>query len=270
MVSLTTQNSHSGGFFGFSEDHLPNLSTNSDDDLIVDHIELVSSPHVLYKPIRTTWAIVLNIILYLCLCASAFLVPYFCPNSKCAEDDISLVMYIHGGIWFLLLGLDRYLLAKHNQSRLNGYLQFYRKTKNIRRLPFMINSCANAVVVVLFNGLDRHFHFKDDPKYLQILVAVESGIAFIFLIIYFVYTVIFNHSKTPPDVTQEEIMTSFVNSQCYSELGYKNENYIDQVLEKQADMIRYLRQHSETLAKRNLVLQEDLKILRNSRSERKK
>ncbi|KAH9503795.1 hypothetical protein Btru_066647 [Bulinus truncatus] len=274
MVSLSTQNTHSGGYFGFSEDHLVNVSTNSDEELIIDHIELVSNQDILYKPIKTTWAIVYEKILFICLCASVFVIPHFCGADTCGEDAISLTMYIHGGMWFILLGLDRYLLVKHNESRLNGYLQFYRKTKNIRSLPFFINSCTNALIVIIIKGLDHHFvskegcNFSSKSLYIQILVAVESGIALIVLTAYFVLTVRFNHNKSPPDVTQEEIMTSFVNSQSYSEIGYRNENYIEQVMEKQADMIRYLRQHSETLARRNLILQEEVKKLNNLKPQK--
>ncbi|CAL1544622.1 unnamed protein product [Lymnaea stagnalis] len=273
MVSLSSQNTHAGGYFGFSDDRPTLYSTNTaDDDLIIDHIELVASPEMSHKPIRTAWAIILAKILYVALCVSAYLVPLFCDSNQCGEDSISLTMYIHGGMWFVLFFLDRYLLAKHNESRMNGYLDFYRKTRNIRRVPFMINSCANAIGVIVLKVLDQHCgkvqcKFLKTTTYIQILVSAECAIAIIVLIVYLVHTVRFNQKKALPDVTQEELMTSFVNSHSSADVGYRNENYIDQVMEKQADMIRYLRQHTENLARRNLALQGEINKMKGMRLE---
>ncbi|XP_059142631.1 transmembrane protein 192-like [Physella acuta] len=274
MVSLSNQNT--GSYFGFSDNRSAMYSTNSsDDDLIVDHIELISGPEINHRSIKTTWAIVLAKILYIALTVSAYLVPFFCgeANLKCGEDSISLTLYIHGGMWFILFGLDKYFLMKHNESRLNGYLDFYRTTQNLRRMPFMINSCANAVIVVVMKILDNHCGqdgkctFLNKIIYIQIVVSVECAMALIFLVIYLVHTVKFNNKKALPDVTQEELMTSFVNSHSSADLGFRNENYKDQVMEKQADMIRYLRQHTETLAKKNLTLQGEINKLKGVRRE---
>ncbi|GFO34316.1 transmembrane protein 192 [Plakobranchus ocellatus] len=270
MVSLgDTRNSR--GYFGFSEEHA--VINSGDEELIVDHIELVADPEMKHKPIRTTWAILFIKLIYIVLGVSAYVVPTLCSIKRCVLDPLSLTLYIHGGMWFVLFLMNRLLVVKHNESRLNGYLDFYRRTRSIRAVPFEINSCANALMVILIKLLD-HFCYDDGKcdvlskmRFVQILVSVECVLALIVLCVYFVRTVKFNRRKALPDVTQDELLTSFVNSHSSADIGSRNENYIDQVMEKQADMIRYLRQHSEALARRNLALTEEMGRIRGLRRD---
>ncbi|GFR82695.1 transmembrane protein 192 [Elysia marginata] len=272
MVSLANHR-NSGGYFGFADDH-PAINSN-DDELIVDHIELVSEPEMKHQPIQTTWAILFMKLVYIGLAVSAYVVPSLCSIQLCGQDSISLTLYIHGGMWFVLFILDRFLAMKHRESRLNGYLDFYRRTRNIRAVPFEINSCANALMVILTKLLDNFCHDRGDSdchwlskiRYIQILVSVECVLALIVLCVYLVRTVSFNKKGALPDVTQDELLTSFVNSHSSADIGSRNENYIDQVMEKQADMIRYLKQHTEALARRNLALTEEIGRIRGLRRD---
>lgn len=272
MVSLGNHR-NSGGYFGFGDEH-PAINSN-DDELIVDHIELVSEPEIKHQPIQTTWAIVFMKLVYIGLGVSAYVLPMLCSIQLCGQDSISLTLYIHGGMWFVLLILDRYLAMKHRESRLNGYLDFYRKTQNIRAVPFQINSCANALMVILTKLLDNLCHaYKESDchllskiRYIQILISVECVLALIVLCVYLVRTISFNRRKALPDVSQDELVTSFANSHNSADIGSRNENYIDQVMEKQADMIRYLKQHTEALARRNLALTEEIGRIRGLRRD---
>ncbi|KAK3770720.1 hypothetical protein RRG08_037906 [Elysia crispata] len=270
MVSLGNHR-NSGGYFGFGDEH-PTINSN-DDELIVDHIELVSDHEMKHQPIGTTWAILFMKFVYIALAVSAYVVPELCSLQVCGQDSISLTLYIHGGMWFVLFILDRFLALKHKESRLNGYLDFYRRTQNIRIIPFQINSCANAIMVILTKLLDNFCddrlkcHVLSKIRYIQILVSVECVLALLVLCIYFAQTVKFNRKQALPDVNQDELVTSFVNSHSSADLGLRNENYIDQVMEKQADMIRYLKQHTEALARRNLALTEEIGRIRGLRRD---
>ncbi|CAG5122509.1 unnamed protein product [Candidula unifasciata] len=280
MVSLASNHNASQprGFYGFSTDHVGiNAAEPDDDDLIVDHIQLISGPETAHKPMNTTWAIVLAKILYIALGVSAYIIPLeYCKNSlpggKCDKEAFSLTQYIHGGMWFVLFALDRYFHLKHEESRLHGYLEFYRKTRNIRRIPVVINSLANAVMVIVVQVLDNYCseddgcHKLSKANYVQILVSIECALALISLLIYLVHTVKFNYKKPLPDVAQEGHLSHF--GAAGSDLGYRNEGHDDQVLEKQADMIRYLKQHTEVLAKRNLALTEEIYRLKSQRQSK--
>uniref|UniRef100_A0A0B6ZSY9 Transmembrane protein 192 n=1 Tax=Arion vulgaris TaxID=1028688 RepID=A0A0B6ZSY9_9EUPU len=274
MVSLSNNAAHSRSLYGFSDDHVAINSAQPDDDLIIDHIELISGPEMVNRPIRTTWAILLAIVIYVGLVISAYIIPLECGNNIssriCGEDPLSLILYIHGGIWFTFFGLDRYFHLKHKKNRLNGYLNFYRKTQNVRRMPILINSCANAVMVVLVKVLDSHCSRDSCSKlsqiqWIQIVISIECSAALIFLMVYLVQTVMFNNKKALPDVTQDELSTGVGTAYSDSDLGFRNESYDDQVMEKQADMIRYLKKHTEMLAKRNLTLTEEIYQLKRNR-----
>jgi hypothetical protein len=89
-----------------------------------------------------------------------------------------------------------------------------------------------------------------------------------------VRTIKFNKTRAPPDATQDDILATFVPTETsVNEIGYRfvylivfinniylsfflissDETYNENVLEKQADLIRYLRERNEHLSR--LVLQ---------------
>lgn len=55
-------------------------------------------------------------------------------------DELSVACFIHGGLWFILFGFDRYLRYQHYRHRMCGYLEFYRRTRHLRKIPFLANS----------------------------------------------------------------------------------------------------------------------------------
>lgn len=70
-----------------------------------------------------------------------------------------------------------------------------------------------------------------------------------------------------PDVAQDEMISSFMQNSGTSEIGFRDENYSDQVLEKQADMIRYLKQHNSQLGRRILALTAENNALKSQISQ---
>ncbi|CAF5197121.1 unnamed protein product, partial [Rotaria magnacalcarata] len=64
----------------------------------------------------------------------------------------------------------------------------------------------------------------------------------------------FNRKRARPDAAHDDLLSSFVTSQTSAnEIGFRDETYRENVLEKQADLIRYLRERNELLGR--LVLQ---------------
>ena len=78
-----------------------------------------------------------------------FVLPSICPHtSSCQPTPDSLIVYIYCGLWLVTLLLDRYYRHQHNKSRLAGYLEFYRRTRNIRRMPFFVN-CVGKICLIM-------------------------------------------------------------------------------------------------------------------------
>ena len=76
-----------------------------------------------------------------CLGLAAYLIPTFCKEKQCGQQEVtSLLMYVHGGMWFLLLLVHLYLYHEHRNSLLHGYFAFHLETRTLRRAPLFINS----------------------------------------------------------------------------------------------------------------------------------
>ena len=61
-----------------------------------------------------------------------------------------------------------------------------------------------------------------------------------------------------PDVQEEEAAVGFLPAHSGSEIGFRDETFLDEVLEKQADMIKYLKQHNVHLGKKIIHLQNQI------------
>ncbi|CAH1797141.1 unnamed protein product, partial [Owenia fusiformis] len=271
MVSLGNENGRRGnGAYFF--DLESSITAPDHEELLQDQTVLSADLDPPFRKINTTWAIVMQLILMICLGVAAGVLPEVCTERLCGMSPYSYVIYAHAVMWFIIVLLDRYLRLQHYYSRTNGYLEFYRKTRRIRRVPFMVLSGGNAMLVVVLKVLEDYCPMKHiDPRqscpglplsrsnYIQVLVSIEVIISTVCLIIYLVQTVRFNSHAHAPDVHQDEMMTSFLQSQNNtSDIGFRDEEYLDQVLEKQADMIRYLKQHNAHLGQKIMKLTQQL------------
>ena len=59
----------------------------------------------------------------------------------------SILLYSHGCLWFIILLFDRYLNHQHYVSRSNGYLEFHRKTRLLRKIPLGVQSAGTYIFV---------------------------------------------------------------------------------------------------------------------------
>ncbi|KAK3612080.1 hypothetical protein CHS0354_031150 [Potamilus streckersoni] len=259
MVSLSDESRRSRGYF-FNEDSGSSIQSRDTEELIIDpdafHSQLDSRP----RKIRTPFVIVLHMIIVITTWACVFVLPAVCKdNGKCGIDPFSLLVYISGGTWFLELLCDFFYRHQHYIIRLHGYLDFYRKTRNIHQIPLMIGSAVNSLLLVITQVLhdkcDKTCSSLEPVDYLKIILSLRCFLQLVLLFLYMYRTVKFNRSEAFPDIYQDEMMTSFIQSQSNSsDIGFRDESYLDQILERQADVIRYLKQHNAQLGKRILTL----------------
>ncbi|XP_060560532.1 transmembrane protein 192-like isoform X2 [Ruditapes philippinarum] len=266
MVSLSEESDRARSHF-FEKEEEEDLLTESATLSIDVNTEQTG------RTINTTWVIFINIILVLGVWVCIFLLPVLCESNKCGTEPVALILYIIGGVWFLQLLIDRYYRNQHYKIRLCGYLSFYRRTRNIRRMPLIIASAATACLLITCQILSEKCKagtVKCGPLhkdgYIQIIVSISCAIQIILLVIYSVRTINFNKSGASPDVNQEEMVTSFLQTNSITtDVGFRDGGLMDQVLERQADMIRYLKQHNEQLSKKIIVLSEENQSLKQRR-----
>lgn len=235
---------------------------------ISDEADLISdSQEPKFKKIPTLPAAIVQLVLCLGQIVLVFVLPVLCDkkDDKCALNSFSLLIYTHGGHWAFFLVIDQYLHYHHHKSRLCGYLEFYLKTKNIRRAPFYILSAGNAilmiVIMILHDYCDNN-HCKatlTKVDYLRGLITLESLVIMCLVAHYIINVVDFHKQQLPPDVLRNDITSSIMLTSSNAEtIGCLDQDQMQEVLERQADMIRYLHEHTENLGRKILVLTNQL------------
>ncbi|GIY32740.1 transmembrane protein 192 [Caerostris darwini] len=267
MVSLGNDNrSGSGGGYFFSRD--AQLFDETDEASLVSSV-LISNEEPNFKVIPITGIIVLEIISAIALMTSAFLVPYFLE-----EDSCFILSCAHAGYWCIIFITSCYRNYKHNYLQRCGYLEFFRNTQLLQRVPLIVLSLGNVMLVVVLAVFQRFCilpqycptnSMMHCENYLQILFGCEMLILLPCLIKYLVIVVKFNKSKSIPDVHQDDLLISYLQSYApTNEIGFRDEDYMEEILEKQADMIRYLKQHSSNLSRKILKLSAQLESMQST------
>jgi hypothetical protein len=212
-------------------------------------------------------------ILQIVLCAAQIVLVFLLPslydhNSKhpASFGSFSLLIYTHSAHWAAFLIIDQFLHHHHHKSRLQGYLDFYIRTKNIRRAPFYILSVGNAVlmivVMILHDLCDSgkgcsHTFTKVD--YLRGLITLESMVV-VCLVVSYIY-ILSEHNKKAllPDVLREEFTSAVLPNLPRNDIvGSQGPDQLSEVMERQAEMIRYLHEHTESLCRKIQVLTTQL------------
>ncbi|XP_008291219.1 transmembrane protein 192 isoform X2 [Stegastes partitus] len=206
------------------------------------HAGLLSVLHVLY--------VVLSICLGV-LCVLKFGQEDVCMKILGNVKGDSVIVFAKVALWALVVLFTVCVRRHHNRVRSRGYLRFYRQTQDLRYLPLTIHSTGSvALLALLAARLSQtvHTYMMLSVLGLELLVTVPS------LIYYTVKVMQFNGERAAPDVSQEEISHTYSVSSQPTETGFRGGSSLEEVVEKQADLIEYLKQHNTLLSKRLLNL----------------
>ncbi|UJR25723.1 hypothetical protein I4U23_007075 [Adineta vaga] len=262
MVSLNVQQGRHGGGMSF-EDRLMNIN----DDVTNDTLPLIVRTEQPYRRIPTTIFIVIHILFTIMFETVIVLFPFLCydKNIKQICDNHSpynIALYIHAGSYIISVIFDRLYHYYQDLSRQYGYLEFYRRTRNLRRTPLIVISTGNAILVAMIKLLEDYqsLILPVQPWHcLAILTTLEVIIILIVLLCYLVITIKFNKERARPDATQDDLLSTFITPQTSAnEIGFRDETYTENVLEKQGDLIQYLRERNDHLARLAHQLKQQL------------
>ncbi|XP_022912907.1 transmembrane protein 192 isoform X2 [Onthophagus taurus] len=259
MVSLTRSlNTNSGGATFFSE------SQNMDER---EYLEPILESYGVFKPLRSIPVITLHLITTLGLEITAIIYTIIHPEKDSNCREYFTLIYIELGLWLLTLVIDQILRMKHYALRMNGYLDFYKKTQVLYRLPLYMVSLMVACVALL-QTLMQHYYGDNFTKnclngtffspigYICLTLTVQFCVIALIDIRYIVLVAKFNVQKPPPDVQKEEWNAcSSVDSFAHGEIGYRQrgDKFFD-FIEKQADLIRHLKDHNAKLGEKLMIL----------------
>lgn len=246
------------------------FTQSTDDDPLIDgpllsQDALESAIKREFQTLPTHWAVGVLSFLHVVYVALCVVITVFCwisdeHSAQCTAalqgiDSKTLVLLGKVVLWLLVFIYDRFVQHHHSAVRRRGYLEFYRVTRGMKSLPLLIHSAGNAAMLTVIapsSLLDANV--KNLSVYLLLtIICLELLLSFICLLRYTVHVVRFNSKKPRPDVNEEERSHGCSND-MHTETGFRDGSSLEEVVEKQADLIDYLKQHNTLLSKRILTL----------------
>ncbi|KAJ8924041.1 hypothetical protein NQ315_006818 [Exocentrus adspersus] len=270
MVSLSrSYNTNLGGATFFSE------SVNMEDR---EHLQPILDSYGTFKPVNTIPVFSFHLLFTLALNVLAIVYAVLHPDEKSKCKEYFIIIYIHIGLWFLTLVVDQFVKGKHHKVRLNGYLEFYQKLKVHGSLPLYVVSLW-SLIIMFVQTLMQHFYpdnfaekcvqggVMSPISYISALITLEFCIIAGINISYMLKVNNFNRTKPPPDVQREE-WTACASPENFdqNEIGYRQlGDKVYDFLEKQADLIRHLKEHNARLGEKLMILSAQLQQARRDR-----
>ncbi|XP_031784983.1 transmembrane protein 192 isoform X2 [Nasonia vitripennis] len=260
MVSLTRHLSTSGSGAVFFD-----ASLNMDDEEYLQPV-LVAQEQESFQKLDTIPIVAVPLIFGVALEITGIIFVSMWPEEKNKCDTYFVLLYLHCAYWLLIMVVDHLVKARHHTLRICGYLDFYQSTYQHIRTPLFISSLWNTIYLLLsvilhhthknnYENYCRASEWFTPLNYILLLTTFELIIIVPVYINYIKRVVRFNRTKPPPDVTREEWLMSFTQDSYTGEVGYHQRGLnLAELLEKQADLIRYLRDHNVRLSHRMMLL----------------
>jgi len=193
-------------------------------------------------------AAILQVVLCIAQIVLVFLLPALYQEEEHSSlSSFSLLIYTHSAHYVAFFAIDRYLLLHHRRSRRQGHLAFYLRTKNLRRAPFHLLSAGSAVLVpavVLLQDTAGPLA-GDRVDYLRALVTLESLVVICLVAAYIHLLAAFHAGRQTPDVLRAELYPGLPDAREL--VGSLEPRQLDLVMERQAEMIRYLTERCDQL-----------------------
>jgi len=188
--------------------------------------------------------------------------PRYCPRvfSDTEDRPFRALAALHASLWLLLLLIGWQHAFSHRKSKTRGYLSFHRKSRFVRKAPFYILS-VGSMLLLLFSVVWEQSDKESDKSRMtciRILYTIELVLCVPVTIVYLVQVTRFNRRADLPDVYRELMARVQTANSVNQDVALPMDHDLDDVLEKQADIIRFMKQHNESLSRRIRTLTEQL------------
>ncbi|XP_076234721.1 transmembrane protein 192 isoform X2 [Calliopsis andreniformis] len=229
---------------------------------------LTSQEEEHFQKLDTVPIVSIPLILGVCLEIVGIIFVSVWPEEQNKCDTYFIYLYLHCAYWTIVMSTDHFVKARHHKLRIYGYLEFYQSTYQHIRTPLFIASlwttCYLLLAVILhhthkvnYEQYCRASEWFTPLNYIVLLTTLELMIIIPVYVNYVKRVLRFNRLHPPPDVTREEWLSSFTQDTYAGsgEVGYHHKgSNLEELLEKQADLIRYLRDHNVKLSHRMMLL----------------
>lgn len=174
------------------------------------------------------------------------------PESKRCEAYF-IMLYCRAGFYVITLFFDWLVKHHHQKLRLNGYHDFSREMATHHKIPLKVVSFFNTVILAVAAAIHHYYGENFMQKciksvfspivYLTGLNSFETIIFFVVHGTYILKVAKFNSQNLAPDAMRGSSATRFSGS-----LGLvHSQSEVHELLEKQSDLIEYLREHCNRL-----------------------
>lgn len=214
-----------------------------------------------FQSLPTHWHSALLSVLHVVYVVLSIVVAILCILEENSVEQCNSALQPVGGdgaivfgkvfLWGLVLLFTVCVKYHHRQARSRGYLKFYRQTHEVIHMPLVLHSGGNALLLWVMAAKIS----QDLRTYLVLtILGVELLVALPCLIYYTVKVVQFNRERAAPDVSHDEHVHNFSVTSLPTETGFREGSNLAEVVDKQADLIEYLKQHNTLLSRRLLNL----------------
>ncbi|XP_004610470.1 transmembrane protein 192 isoform X1 [Sorex araneus] len=254
---------------GRMEDGSLDLTQSVDDDPLLDMQHFSHPLHAHFRPrfqpLATVSVASLLLFLHVVFVVLAFLTGVLCSYPNPTEDKCpgnytnplkvqTVIILGKVLLWVLHFLLERYIQYQHSKVRSRGYSTIYRGTRHLKRLALLIHSAGSTAL--LFILCIQHSFPQASRLYLDLILAIltlELICSSTCLLVYTVKIRKFNKARPQPDVLEEEKLWAYPSNPT-SETGFRPVSSLEEIVEKQGDIILYLKRHNALLSKRLLAL----------------
>lgn len=260
MVSLLRNfTSNSGGRF-FDE------SSRMDDSRTMLDPILATEDDDGFRPLRTVPAFSFHLLVSSCISLTGIFLAATWEDSRRCEAYF-IMLYLRAAFWIVTYLFDHLVRKHHEKLRLNGYHDFHRTVEGHKTVPLQIVSLWNTFLLAI-QTLIQHYYgdaFGEKCVVVGLLspivyISAFSGLETIVLAIvngsYIAKVRRFNRTASPPDALQDNRGFSG-GSLGLTQRGLSTA----ELLEKQADLIKYLKDHNLKLNQKIMQMNAQVRTI---------
>lgn len=241
-----------------------------DDDQFFESI-LAAENNYHFKPLKTIPYSVVHAVVSFAISVIGTLLAFFWHgDTECEEYFI--ILYLRCIYWMFTFLYDHLIKYHHEKLRMNGYHEFYRATSFHKGIPLHTVSLWNTVILGIqtimqheygpkfFDHCTKHSLFSP-TAYIVMFSVLESTILVGIHSWYISRVMSFNRATLPPDAYRGL-------SESLSSVGVATRDPSNSdLLEKQADLINYLKDHNNKLNQKLMTLNAQLRASTGSVSQ---
>ncbi|XP_068155863.1 transmembrane protein 192 [Drosophila tropicalis] len=237
-------------------------SNNADTDELLDPV-LFSNSTSGYK-LKTVPAFSLHLFISTAISAVGIALAVLMPEDKRC-DAYFIMLYLRATFWVITYIFDHFVKKQHDNLRLSGFHDFHRETNMQKGIPLQVVSLWNSMLLAVqalihhYYGTDFYTHcaagWLSPVSYVTAFNISENIVLAATHGCYIDKVRKFNKAKLAPDVLR--------GADCAAgSLGLMQPGNTAELLEKQADLISYLRDHTHKLNQRLHQMQTSVRPIR--------